>query len=240
LSIVSAAYENFEFHKAYKGIYDFCNEDLSMYYLDMVKGRLYTFAAASRQRRAAQTAIYETLGVLVRIMSPILVFTAEDIWQHMPKEKKDASVTSAHLLDWPVIKHAGGPTATDNIEYTNLEKMVIPLIPDVAKVLEEKRGAGLIGSSFDAKIKLLTNNTERYTFLASLKDDLCEIFKVSQVEIEKQDKLDPGAGISGIAVLASKADGRKCERCWNYSDSVGGNEAHPLICGKCLKAIGGT
>lgn len=248
LPSLKESFDDFEFYKAYKMIYDFCNEDLSMYYLDMVKGRLYTYAAKSRERRAAQTTVYEVLSFLVRAMAPILVFTAEEIWQYMPKEEKDISVLSVHLLDWPVIKHAGGPTAADNIEYTNLEKVIFPLIPDVAKVLEEKRGAGLIGSSFDAQIKLLTNNAKRYTFLTSLKDDLCEIFKVSQVEV-KLDKNLPNPNLdkhiraitfADITIEVDKAGGAKCVRCWNYSTSVGSNKSHNLICDRCLKAIGGT
>jgi isoleucyl-tRNA synthetase len=98
---VNKAYDDFEFYKAYKGIYDFCNEDLSMSYLDMVKGRLYTCARASAGRRAAQSAMYEVLNVLLKLMAPVLVFTAEEIWQHSPKPDKDASAPSVHLLDFP-------------------------------------------------------------------------------------------------------------------------------------------
>ena len=243
LSLVTGAYENFEFHKAYKGIYDFCNEDLSMYYLDMVKGRLYTFAANSSERRAAQATIYETLNILLRIMSPILPFTAEDIWQHMPGDKRENASSSVHLLGWPqknaVFAQEDYP-AGNNIDAEL--KAVIELIPDIAKALEEKRGAGLIGSSFDAKIKLLTNNAERYRLLTSLKDDLCEIFKVSQVEILKQDKFDSDASRAvnspDVAILTSKADGAKCMRCWNYGVSVGEYDTHPLICKRCMVAIG--
>ncbi len=101
LDSVNDAFENFQFYKAYKRIYNFCNEDLSMYYLDMVKGRLYVDRANSLERRAAQTAIHEALNILVRILAPILVFTSEEIWQHMPKTKKESSIKSVHLLNWP-------------------------------------------------------------------------------------------------------------------------------------------
>lgn len=240
LPSLKKSFDDFEFYKAYKMLYDFCNEDLSMYYLDMVKGRLYTYAAKSKERRAAQTAIYEVLNSLVRVMAPILVFTAEDIWQHMPKEKKDTSVASVHLLDWPIAIHKGGPSITDNMDYTNLAKIIFALIPDVAGVLEEKRSQGLIGSSFDAKINLLTNNQERYKFLTSLKSDLCEIFKVSQVGISLDAGLAKGAKpsrYSDIAIEAQKAEGTKCVRCWNYSESVGKDKTHSLICDKCLAAL---
>ncbi len=233
LAVVENAYEDFEFHKAYKAIYDFCNEKLSMYYLDMVKGRLYTSFASSLERRAAQTAMYEVLNVLVRVMAPILVFTAEEIWQYMPKEAKDKSLSSVHLLDWPenkvgFWKKEGGGIALFMI-------MVINLVPDIAKALEEKRVAGIIGSSFDARINILTKTRDRYTFLQSLRDELPEIFKVSQVEITfKEDNA------SELSVKIKKAEGKKCPRCWNYSLEMGSNIEHPLICDNCRKAVGGN
>ncbi|MBM3246054.1 MAG: isoleucine--tRNA ligase [Candidatus Omnitrophica bacterium] len=229
LGPVKSAYENFEFYKAYKAIYDFCNETLSMYYLDMAKGRLYTFAAKSQERRAAQTAIYAALDALIRVMSPILVFTAEEIWQSFPGHTKDNTSRSAHLLAWPQNKADFRKDKTDDLE--RLDAYVILSIPIAAKELENRRAKGEIGSSFDAKIKLLTNNQERYKFLTSLRDELCEIFKVSQVEIVF------GQDLPGDSVEAARAEGVKCARCWNYSESVGRDNAHPSICEKCLKAI---
>ncbi|MCK9603626.1 MAG: isoleucine--tRNA ligase [Candidatus Omnitrophica bacterium] len=229
LAVVEEAYKNFDFHKAYKAIYDFCNEKLSMYYLDMAKGRLYTYAAGSIERRAVQTVIYEVLNALVRAMAPILVFTSEEIWQYMPKEAKDAPVSSVHLLAWPENKDALWKNKREAL--VSFGSSIIALIPDVAKELEDKRSKGEIGSSFDAKINMLTNNEERYKFLTSLKSELCEIFKVSQVEVSLSKEL--------ARIEVGKADGIKCVRCWNYSQSVGQNKEHPLICGSCLKAIGG-
>ena len=235
LDFTDNAYRDYEFYKAYKVIYDFCNEELSMYYLDMVKGRLYTYATNSSQRRAAQTAIYEVLNVLLRIMAPLLVFSAEEIWQNMPKDKKDNSVDSVHLLDWP-------QKNSIFTQGTELE-IIIDLIPDVAKALEEKRGRGIIGSSFDAQIKLLTNNEIRYKYLESLKLELCEIFKVSQIKVEKEDRVGSGTISSkypDISIVVTKAEGRKCLRCWNYSATIGKSSEHPLICDNCIKAIGGS
>ncbi|MDP2941605.1 MAG: isoleucine--tRNA ligase [Candidatus Omnitrophota bacterium] len=234
LGAVEKAYDNFEFNKAYKEIYDFCNEELSMYYLDMVKGRLYTSAANSHQRRSAQTAIFEALNCLVRIMAPIFAFTAEEIWKNSPKENGNISVPDAHLLPWPQINPAFSQSNVAPEKNIHAELGgVIALLPEIAKALEEKRGAGIIGSSFDAKIKLLTNSDDRYIFLRSLETELCEIFKVSQVEIVKAD-----VG-KDIAIEADKAEGKKCARCWNYSSSVGDNENHPLICQTCAASIGG-
>jgi len=224
-----SAYDSFEFHKAYKSIYDLCNEQLSMYYLDMVKGRLYTFGAKTSQRRSVQTAIFEVLDMLVRAIAPILVFTADEIWQHMPKDKNSKSVLSVHLLEWPKPETF---IPEDDVHLRLGE--VILRIPLAAKALEELRGKGEIGSSFDARIKLLTKSQERYTFLSSLQDDLCEIFKVSQVEIIKEDK-----PVEEIKIEVTKAEGTKCARCWNYTLDVGKDEVHPLICGNCLTAIRG-
>jgi len=239
---VDNAYKNFEFYKAYKAIYDFCNEDLSMYYLDMVKGRLYTQAADSLQRRSSQSAMYEALNCLVRLMAPILLFTADEIWQSMPKEKKDKIIANVHLADWPkknnLFAQEGLP-AEKNIEAEL--GIIIGLIPDVAKALEEKRSSSEIGSSFDAQIILLTNNEIHYKYLECLSQDLLEIFKVSQVRVEKSENLAPyfkSSKFADIAIVVDKAAGLKCPRCWNYSLKVGTSKEHPLICDNCLKAIG--
>ncbi len=252
LNYVSGAYENFEFHKAYKGIYNFCNEELSMNFLDMIKGRLYTYAADSRQRRAAQTVIYEMLNVLVRIMAPILTFTAEEIWQHMPKEKKFNSYSSVHLLGWPMrnalFTQDGLIKKKKDID--SRLKYVIELIPSIAKALEEKRSQGLIGSSFDAQIILLTSNEFYYKYLEGLKEDLPEIFKVSQVLIEKKDLTDQEGllrerktkqGVESekipIEFIVQKAEGKKCVRCWNWGLSIGEDKDYPDICQSCVKQL---
>ncbi|TRZ49106.1 isoleucine--tRNA ligase [bacterium] len=232
--VVVNGYEKFEFYKAYKGIYDFCNEDLSMYYLDMVKGRLYTYAADSIERRSAQTVIYEILNNLVRLIAPILVFTAEEIWQVMPKQKDTSSISSVHLLDFPnpaeILSRWGSGKIKET--YDELED-IFELIPEVAKALEEKRAGGEIGSSFDAQINMLTKDEFRYKYLESLKSDLPEIFKVSTVEVSK------GSSYPEIAVEVVKAGGQKCQRCWNYSLSVGKHKEHSWLCQRCLQAIGG-
>jgi isoleucyl-tRNA synthetase len=230
---VIKAYDNFEFYKAYQKIYEFCNIELSSLYLDMAKGRLYTCGADSVERRAAQTAIYKVLNILVRAMAPILTFTAEEIWQNMPRRKSDKPVTSVHLLNFPEMSEYFIPAGPDGKTIPEEFKSVFDIYPLIAKSLEERRSEGVIGSSFDAKIKLLTKSEERYTLLTSLKGDLCEIFKVSQVEIVKDNSYPD------IAVEVSKAEGVKCERCWNYSHSVGIDKNHPLICDRCLAAIGG-
>jgi isoleucyl-tRNA synthetase len=242
---VTDAYEHFEFYKAYKGIYDFCNESLSMYYLDMVKGRLYTYASDSRPRRAVQTALYCVLNTLTRVMAPILAFTAEEIWQHMPKEDKDVVSQSVYLLDWPGQEELfpkGFTQDSARAKEADFE-VILGLIPEVTKLLEEKRAAGMIGSSFDAKINILTNSQNRYNFLESLQYELNEVFKVSQVEIVL--KADFGEGVfksarySDIAIAALKAEGDKCPRCWNYTNELLTSQEYGTLCKRCARAIKG-
>ncbi|MCM8801473.1 MAG: isoleucine--tRNA ligase [Candidatus Omnitrophica bacterium] len=242
LDYVTKAYEDFQFHKAYRAIYDFCNEELSMYYLDMIKGRLYTYPKTSLERRSAQTAIYEVLNIIVRLIAPILVFTAEEIWQDIPKPQQDQdSVISVHLADWPRIDSQF--FQRDIPQEKNIEaelKVVIDLIPEIDKALENIRWQGIIGSSYDAQIILLTNEKNRYKYLESLKEELAEIFKVSQIKINLVSDLSYGirsAVFSDIAIEAKKAEGLKCQRCWNYSLEVGSDKENPLICQRCLRAL---
>ncbi|MFA7283931.1 MAG: class I tRNA ligase family protein, partial [Candidatus Omnitrophota bacterium] len=227
----------FEFYLAYKKIYDFCNEELSMYYLDMVKGRLYTYRADSAERRAAQTVIYEILHRLTRMMAPILAFTAEEIWRCLPAGKGGA-LPSVHLADFPASDEVFRQDRRFSSGEKNIGqefKEIIELVPQAAKSLEGLRTSGQIGSSFDARIKMLTKSQERYTFLRSLNAELCEIFKVSQVEVGMDETLS-----EEIKIEVSKAEGVKCARCWNYSREVGKDQAHPLICDNCIKALEGV
>ncbi|MCM8797462.1 MAG: isoleucine--tRNA ligase [Candidatus Omnitrophica bacterium] len=234
LAKVEEAYEKFEFYKVYQTVYEFCNIELSSFYLDMVKGRLYTYAVNSMERHSAQTAMYEVLNILVRIISPILVFTAEEIWQNMPKEEKDKQIVSVHLLDWPQRNtlFAQHDLATSKQDIFEELKVIMNLIPQANEKLEALRGKGEIGSSFDAKIIILTKDENRYKYLESLQDELAEIFKVSHVEIGKRKDLESDT------INVFKADGARCIRCWNYSEQVGKTKLHPQLCEKCIVAIG--
>jgi isoleucyl-tRNA synthetase len=171
------------------------------------------------------------------------VFTSEEIWLNMRKVKDDSRISSVHLADWPKVNSLLAQHNLKPEENIDSElKIILGLIPDVAKALEEKRTLGLIGSSFDAKIKLLTISPKHYILLSRLKSEMGEIFKVSQVETFQQDKLDSGkisAVYNDISVEVDKADGEKCVRCWNYSHSVGKNTDNESICDSCWKAIGG-
>ncbi|MCX7661083.1 MAG: class I tRNA ligase family protein, partial [Candidatus Omnitrophica bacterium] len=229
---VTVSYENFEFHIVYRRIYNFCNEDLSMRYLDMVKGRLYTQSKDSLERRCAQTTIYYILDVLLRLLAPVLVFTCEEAYEHLPK--LSSTSPSIHLCEWP----KQNPLFAQEDIKKELS-VIMDLIPEVTLLLENLRGEDRIGSSFDAEIILLTKDNFYYKYLEDLKEELREIFRVSRVEIENTEAKE--AYISKnhpqIAILARPAQGKKCQRCWNYSLDVGEDKIYPSLCGRCIKIV---
>jgi len=185
------------------------------------------------------------LEILVKIencVAPIFGFTAEEMYSHIPKDKNSQAKESVHLLAWP---QRNALYAQDNLgrQAVTIEaelKPVMDLIPDAAKILEDKRSRGEIGSSFEAKIILLTNDDFRYKYLESLREILPELFKVSQVEINRAEAVaegKTGSTYQDVAITVEKAGGKKCVRCWNFSNQVGQSRTHPLICERCLKAI---
>jgi len=227
--IIANGYDNkderYLFHKAYKSIYDFCNNDLSSFYLDMLKDVLYTHGKNSKTRRAAQTVICEVLDSLVRFIAPILTFTAEEIWQHIPKRESERNISSVHLLDWPKSE-----LKWNNDELANDFSKIYELRGVILKSLEEQRSGGKIGSSLEAKL-ILTLGDNQFNLFNKYFRDLPFLFIVSQVELKKYEKGEPK-----IEVIP--AEGQKCARCWNYRIDVGKNDAHPSICLRCVDAIG--
>jgi len=227
--------ETFDFSKAYRQIYSFCNEELSSLYLDILKDRLYTFPTNSTARRSAQTVMYEILSVLVKIIAPILPFTAEEIFKSMPKDKDIRDIASVHLLAWPDSKQN---SKWYNEKIDTMFRPIMEVRPSVLKALEEERARGLIGSSLEAKVLLSTTDREKYEHLNRLRKDLPAIFIISQIEINLVDKLENlGNNAFPISIKIQKAHGVKCLRCWNYSDTVGEDNIHSHICSRCIAAI---
>ena len=227
--------EKFNFSRAYRAIYSFCNEDLSSVYLDISKDRLYTFAANSLARRSAQTAMYEVLLVLVKIIAPILPFTAEEIFKSMPKERAIKDIVSVHFLAWPDLEKSSF-WSNDNIH--KMFEPIMQLRPFVLKALEEKRIEGLIGGSLEAKVILSTDNKEYYDFLHKLEPQLTSLFIISQVEINLVDKTEKlGNNALPLSLKVIKAEGNKCLRCWNYSKSVGSDSTYANVCARCVGAM---
>jgi len=217
LKEVTGSFERFMFHEVTSSIYKFCILDMSNFYLDILKDRLYTFGAGSKARRSGQTVLYKILSVLTRLIAPITPFTAEEIWGYFNKEG------SVHLADWP--------EAENDLIDAGLEaswQRLINLREEVLKALEEKRITKLIGSPLEAKVILISGSEEERNFLNKYSDILRYIFIVSQVELARGDKKD---------IQVAKADGKKCSRCWNWSALVGENKDNPTLCERCIGVV---
>lgn len=225
---VRKAYEEFEFYQVYHSIYNFCVVDMSNFYLDVLKDRLYVEKSDSLSRRAAQTTIYLILDSLVRLLCPILAFTTEEIWQCMPHRSCDNK--DAVLLNDMPNEHE----INVDDEFNKTWDILGIIREDVKKVLEVARKDKVIGSSLEAKVIIYCNGT-KYDLLVPLKESLKEIFIVSAVEIEKSGEGKfAGEKNTDITITVEKAAGEKCERCWSYSEDVSDNEK---ICNRCRKIL---
>ena len=210
-------YEKYDFQIVYHSLYNFCTVTLSARYFDILKDRLYIAAPKSIERRAAQTALYEITDKLCRLIAPVLAFTADEAFENIPNQP----VSSVHLTEFP--KLAG---VKDEALIGNWER-IFSIRDEVLKKLEESRNAKIIGSSLEAKV-ILTVDKETMMFLLPYYEDLRYIFIVSQVEVHQDDKFN---------VEIQKADGAKCERCWNYSVRVGEFAEYPTVCERCAEAL---
>ena len=229
---VSNACEQYQFHVMYHAVHNFCTVDLSATYLDILKDRLYTETADSRLRRSAQTAMYEILDSLVRIMAPFICFTAEEVWQAMPVV--EGKETSVHLADWPVMK----PQYLDNAlaEKWNAR---LALRSDVMKALENARADKVIGHPLDADVTIYAEG-DAYETLKDMGDFLSDFFIVSNVELVNDTSAAPADALTnedGVRVSVAPSTRQKCERCWKHLDSVGSNPNHPDVCARCARVL---
>lgn len=233
---VEAAYERYDFLEVYKRFYSFCNETLSGIYLDILKDRLYTCAAKSTERLSAQTALCEILDVMVRLLAPLLAFTAQEIFAASPKAKDAKDAVNVHLLEWRKVPSE----RKDDALAEQYKFLLIDFRPHVLKALEEKRQAGLIGSPLEAKVLIKTASDNDFKRLSEFGEaTLKATFIVSQVVVEKVADIDSGLGsdFSKTSIAVEKADGQKCARCWNYSTSVGKTSGHPELCARCSETV---
>ena len=217
------AYDKFEFHQVYHSIHKFCVVDMSNFYLDVLKDRLYTEKADSVERRAAQTAMYRILDALTRMLTPILAYTADEIWRYMPhtaaddKENVlynempktvDVTVDESFISDWDRI-HELRDTVKKSLEVVIKDKTV--------------------KTSLETCVTLKASG-EEYMFIESVLPELKAVFIVSDVKLVEDD--------GELAVEVSKAEGEKCERCWAYSTTVGSCAEHPTLCARCAAILG--
>ncbi len=231
---VRNGYDEYEFHQAYHAIHNFCVVDMSNFYLDVIKDRLYTEKKDSVARRAAQTAMYIILDAMTRLLAPILAFTTDEIWLSMPHDKNcDARHVVYNEMPKLVSETAGEFAAEDFV--ATWDK--IHEIRDVAKkALENARAEKQIGSSLDAKVTLYCTG-ELYDFLKSVEDELATVFIVSQVAVVNGEGGTHTDETLQLSVLVEKAEGEKCMRCWSYSSTVGSDPNHPELCAHCAAAL---
>jgi isoleucyl-tRNA synthetase len=219
-------YDNFEFLKVYHTVYAFCTVDLSAVYFDVLKDRLYTSAAKSKSRRAAQTTLYRLLDALVRLLAPIMSFTADEVWTHMGREG------SVHTALFPEPTELSAGLSVDARKRAANWDRLMEVRTGVLKSLETARNDKLIGAPLEARIRLSADG-DLYPLLTEYARELPGLFIVSQVAVEP--------GQSGeIGVTVERASGQKCERCWKYTTDVGSNANYPTICAPCAEAVDET
>ena len=226
-------YEGFEFHRVFHALHDFAVVDLSAFYFDVLKDRLYTFAPRNRARRSAQTAVYRIAKALLSLATPIMVFTAEEIWRHFPHVPGD--LESAHLALFPAAGELG--STLDAAQAANWEKL-LQVRTEVLRALETARNAKTISGALEAKV-VLNAAQDLAPLLVQYKSWLPGLFIVSQVELGGATPPDAqkSESLPGLSVAVQRADGAKCERCWNYSTHVGENADYPTVCERCVKAL---
>jgi isoleucyl-tRNA synthetase len=210
-------YQKYDFQVVYHSLYNFCTVTLSARYFDILKDRLYIAAPKSVERRAAQTALYEITEKICRLIAPVLAFTADEAFENLPNQ----TLSSVHLAEFPKVAGLKNETLLGNWE------RLFSIRDEVLKKLEEARNEKLIGSGLEAKV-ILKVDKETSRFLLDYFSELRYIFIVSQVEVHEEDN---------SSVEIQKADGVKCERCWNYSARVGESEKYPTVCERCVKAL---
>ncbi|MBU1344986.1 MAG: isoleucine--tRNA ligase [Proteobacteria bacterium] len=227
-----ASYEKYEFHTIYHTLHNFCVVDLSSFYLDIIKDRLYTFPAKDPARRDAQTVIFIILDAVVKIMAPILPFTADEIYQHMPRVVGQKE--SIHLE--PMVEL--NPEWEDK-ELSEIWENVRSLRGEVTKALEDARKNKLIGHPLDAALEIKLPDTQLKVHIQNLNENLDDIFIVSKAVIVNalDDTAFKGQEIEGLEIKVNKATGIKCERCWRIDTTIGNDKDHATTCQRCATAL---
>ncbi|MDL2254122.1 isoleucine--tRNA ligase [Ruminococcaceae bacterium OttesenSCG-928-I18] len=223
-AIAKEGYDTFDFHKVYHNAHRFCVVSMSNFYLDIIKDRLYITPKNGSKRRAAQTAMFRILVSITEILAPILAFTSQEIWEYIPSFKGKQKYAVMHEMPKP-----GTYTLTE----TEREKWdtIIAITADVKKVLENARTNKEIGSSLEASV-LLHCDDKLYSFTKDILPELADIFIVSEVQAVLDGEGEPGE-VEGLKVEVRHASGDKCERCWQYRDSVSEGGSHPGLCDRC-------
>ncbi len=234
---VTRSYDRYEFHAVYHGLHNFCGTTISSLYMDILKDRLYCSAATAPQRRAAQTVIYRILDGLLRLMAPILCFTAAEAWEHLHGLGQDAALErSIFFVDFPQVDDIPRNDVFDK----RWEKF-LSLRNAITRVLEGARRDKIIGLSLDAEV-ILRVDAEWADFLAENLEQLRELCITSRLHlVEEDDQIDLSfvevESLPGVKIAVQPAPGMKCERCWTLATSVGKDQEHPALCARCAAVV---
>jgi isoleucyl-tRNA synthetase len=225
------AYDTYEFHTIYHALYNFCSIDLSSFYLDIAKDPLYVLPPNSVKRKGIQTVMYILTDSIARLMAPILPFTSEEVWQHMPVY--DGKEESIHLASQVNLKPEWKNDALAKTWETILE-----VRGEVTKALELARVKKLIGHPLDASVAIHAQGDYK-TVLETYKDILKDIFIVSAAFLTESKEADSyeSPDIEGLSIKIDKAKGQKCERCWTYDLTTGQNLTYENACARCCTAL---
>jgi len=229
---ITGWYDEFAFHKIYQRIMQFCAVDLSAVYLDVLKDRLYVSSPNCRGRRSAQTAIWKIGEALVRLLAPIMAFTCDEVWQYLPAVAGKAE--SVHLTTFPQPADLlGGGAPTDEKTEQDEWFTLLQVREEVLRALETERTNKVIGGPLEAQVRV-TAPDPVYSVLARHAAELRYLWIVSAANAEMALSAN---GSGAVTVKVSKADGLKCERCWNYSTRIGENTTYPTVCERCSAAL---
>ena len=226
------AYDEYEFHLIYHSLFNFCTLDLSAFYLDVLKDRLYTSPKASHARRSAQTVMHLILDGMVRIMAPVMIFTAEEIWQHMPAVPERPS--SVHQAAMPTVNDSW----RDEALARNWERL-LSVRREVTKALEVARAEKRIGHPLDADVTLWCDDALT-GLLSPYAEELRTIFITSIARLAELSGKDSDAAdtdMGGLSITVARAAAQKCQRCWIYDPTVGEEPTQPELCGRCRNAL---
>jgi isoleucyl-tRNA synthetase len=226
------AYEDYDFHVVYHSLYNYCTVDLSSFYLDIMKDRLYASGTDSKERRSAQTVMFEIVSSLAKLMAPILPFTSEEVWKFMPDATQKE--TSIHLVSFPVNNESFA-----NNELAEKWRLILEVRGEVAKVLEAARVEKKIGHSLDAHVTLSVSK-DLYNLMNSYGKEFRSVFIVSKLDVVSEDTIKEDffqTDIEGLSVKVTPAGGEKCRRCWIYDMSVGNHDENPDVCDRCFAVL---
>jgi isoleucyl-tRNA synthetase len=228
---VTQWYDEFAFHRIYHRVNHYCVAELSAFYFDVIKDRLYISAPKSQARRAAQTAIWRIGEAMARLLAPIMSFTTEEVWGYLPKVRD--RLESVHLALFPSAADLlGEGTAIENPQQKQDWTALLAIRDEVLKALDTARNEKLIGKPLEAQV-IISAADPAYSLLSRYQEQLRYLFIVSAVTLKQA----AGNGTGAVHVEVKKADGAKCERCWNYSTHVGEDKEYPTVCERCSAVL---